>query len=150
MIEVAQMHPTIGYVVGTLMPDGSLPKGWNPESIIPLRPTENHIWENDEWVYVEPIPLTPEQERALLRPLPKKYLRKTLLLNGIPLSRIRNAINAIPDEIERDLATVEWDDSETYQRLHPLLIKIARTLGLSDLQMDSMWKQGLYLYDQGD
>lgn len=118
--------------------------------LVPPRPADPSTYdpETNSWV-VHPIePQTVEEMRASLQPLPKKYLRKTLLLNGIALSRVRDVIDAIPDEIERDLATVEWDDSETYQRLHPLLVKVAHALGLTDLQMDSMWKQGLQLMQE--
>lgn len=93
---------------------------------------------------IEPyVPPTKEEWRANLPAITKKALRLTLIRNGISLATVRSQIEAIENELERDEALTEWDDSETYQRMHPLLIMVANGLGLSAEQVDAMWLQAI-------
>lgn len=93
---------------------------------------------------IEPyVPPTKEEWRANLPAITKKALRLTLIRNGISLATVRSQIEAIENELERDEALTEWDDSETYHRMHPLLIMVANGLGLSAEQVDAMWLQAI-------
>lgn len=101
---------------------------------------------------IEPyVPPTKEEWRANLPAITKKALRLTLIRNGITLSSVRARIEAIENELERDEALTEWDDSESYERMHPLLIMVAVSLGLTDEQIDTMWLQAIdIMYGAGN
>lgn len=105
---------------------------------VPLRPSADHEWQGDVWVHIPPPEPTPEELRELMPPISKRQLRLTLVRNGISLSELDAAIEAMGDE-----AIIEWNDSSEYRRLNPLLNQVADYLQLSQEQVDAMWQQAL-------
>lgn len=103
---------------------------------VPLKPSEYHIWQGSEWVFVPPPEPTPEELRAQMPSITKRQLRLTLVRNDISLSELDTAINSMGDE-----AIIEWNDSSEYRRLNPLLNQVAAHLSLSPEQVDAMWQQ---------
>lgn len=87
--------------------------------------------------YIVPI-LTPDDLRAQMPPVTKRQLRLTLVRNGISLTDLDTAIQAMGDE-----AVIEWQDATEYRRLHPLLNQVAAHLSLPQEQVDVMWQQAL-------
>lgn len=71
--------------------------------------------------------------------LTRRQLRLGLLSNGITTADVDAVIAAIPDDIERETAQIEWSDASTYERHHPLVDKIGAVMGLSPEQIDAMW-----------
>jgi len=82
--------------------------------------------------YVAPPPLPPG-------PLTRRQLRLGLLANGITTAQVEAAIAAIPNEIERETAQIEWADASQYERTHPLVDQIGAAMSLSSEQIDAMW-----------
>lgn len=74
-------------------------------------------------------------------PITRRQLRLTLVRNGISLSAVEAAIEAMPDGLEKAEAQIEWADASTFERSHPTLLLIASALGLSEEQIDVMWRQ---------
>lgn len=113
------------------------------ELIVPNDMDNRHRVMLEEWAsdgnviepYVEPV-LTPEEHRALMKPISKRQLRLTLVRNGISLADLDAAILTMGDE-----AIIEWQDASEYRRLHPLLNQVATYLNLSQEQVDQMWKE---------
>lgn len=72
-------------------------------------------------------------------PLTRRQLRLGLLQAGITTAQVEAAIEAIPDEMEREVARIEWADATSYERDHQLVDQIGDALGLTHQQIDTMW-----------
>lgn len=136
-MECGYYHPSRGYWQTLAKPSeeelATYPEGTIEVSI---KPGSDYEWQNGGWVYVEPIPPTQEEARALMPAISKRQLRLTLVRNGISLLELDAAIQGMGDE-----AVIEWQDSSEYRRLHPLLNQVAAQLSLTQEQIDTMWQQ---------
>jgi hypothetical protein len=65
-----------------------------------------------------------------------RQIRLWLLRQGISLASVDAAIDAIPDQLQRDSVRVEWDYAPYVERSHPMLIPLAAALGLTEAQVD--------------
>lgn len=74
-------------------------------------------------------------------PITRRQLRLTLVRNGIALSTVEGAIAAMPEGLEKAEAQIEWADASEFERSHPTLLLIASALGLTEEQVDAMWRQ---------
>lgn len=94
------------------------------------------------WVEPEPIEID-----LLGQTLTRRQVRAALALNGIDRDAIPNAIAAIPDAVQRDLALIDWEDAPYYVRTHPLFSNAAllATLGLDAAAIDALWAQAINL-----
>ncbi|WP_289388104.1 hypothetical protein [Pseudochrobactrum kiredjianiae] len=109
----------------------------------PLRPSVNHIWQNNSWVHVAPSKPTPEELRARMPPITKRQLRLTLVRNGISLAQVEQSIAAMPEGLEKQEAEIEWQDASQFNRLHLTLLLVATALSLTPEQVDAMWEAAL-------
>ena len=66
--------------------------------------------------------------------------RQALALAGL-FAAVQPAINAIPDPQQRQLAQIEWDDSQDFERDRPLLIELGHAIGLDDAGIDELFIQ---------
>ena len=62
-----------------------------------------------------------------------RQIRLWLLRQGVELAAVDAAIDAIPDQLQRDSVRVEWDYAPYIERSHPMLPPIAQALGLTDI-----------------
>jgi hypothetical protein len=80
------------------------------------------------------------QSRDLTPPVPEsvsaRQIRLWLVRHGIPLAQVDAAIDAIPDQLQRDSVRVEWDYAPYVERAHPMLVPLAAALGLAEPQID--------------
>jgi hypothetical protein len=65
-----------------------------------------------------------------------RQIRLWLIRNGISLTQVEAAIDAIPDQLQRDSVRVEWDYAPYVERSHPMLVPLAEALGLTAEQVD--------------
>ena len=65
-----------------------------------------------------------------------RQIRLWVLRQGISLAAVDAAIDAIPDQLQRDSVRVEWDYAPYVERTHPMLVPLAAALGLSEEQVD--------------
>ena len=65
-----------------------------------------------------------------------RQIRLWLLRQGISLAAVDAAIDAIPDQLQRDSVRVEWDYAPYVERTHPMLVPLAAALGMSEAQVD--------------
>jgi hypothetical protein len=122
----------------------SLIQGWveadNPKKDqwipLPPQPSENHYWNNGEWVLINPT--IPESVSA-------RQIRLWLINNGIQLAQVENAINNIEDPITRETIKVEWEYAPYVERNHPMLVPLAQALGLTENQVDTAFIQAQYI-----
>ena len=98
----------------------------------------------------EPLPETDPEVAAILNPpapepvlptLTSRQLRLGLVANGISLSSVEAAIDAIEDPTDREVARIEWEYATTFERSHPLINQIGAALGLTPEQIDAMWAE---------
>lgn len=99
----------------------------------------------------EPLPDTAPEVAAFLNPPPPppvltaRQLRLGLVANGISLSSVEAAIDAIEDPTDREVARIEWEYATTFERSHPLVNQIGAALGLTPEQIDDMWAEAAAL-----
>ena len=65
-----------------------------------------------------------------------RQIRLWLVRNGVSLAAVDAAIDAIPDQLQRDSVRVEWDYAPYVERSHPMLAPLAAALGLTEQQVD--------------
>lgn len=70
----------------------------------------------------------------------RRQARQALALAGL-FGQVQPAINAIPDPRQRQLAQIEWDDSQDFERDRPLLIELGHAIGLDDAGIDELFIQ---------
>jgi len=93
----------------------------------PPKPAENAVWGAGTWV-IPPV-VIPESISA-------RQIRLWLIMHGISLAAVEQAIDQIPDEQQRDITRVEWEYAPYVERTHPMLIPLATVLGLSSEIID--------------
>lgn len=67
-------------------------------------------------------------------------LRKRLIAMGIDLRSINDKLNAITDTKERETAEVEWEYAIDVSRMHPLVLSIGKSIGLTPEQLDDLFQ----------
>jgi len=97
---------------------------------------EGSIFQNGSFVAAPPQPLP-------LLPITKRQLRLTLIRNGISLSSVEAAIAAMPEGLPKEEARIEWADTGEFNRTHPTLLLVAGALGLTEAQVDAMWREAM-------
>lgn len=68
----------------------------------------------------------------------KRQAKQQLLLEG-KLGQVQEVIDSIPDETERMMAQLYWDDSTEFERSHPTLVELGTALGLTEAELDMMF-----------
>lgn len=97
---------------------------WTP---IPARPSEQHRWNG--WAWEVTAPSAPATVSA-------RQIRLWLIRNGVSLSAVDAAIDAISDALTRDSVKVEWEYAPYVERTHPMLVPLATALGLTVEDVD--------------
>jgi hypothetical protein len=94
---------------------------------IPEKPSENAVWDGNQWIVPEPeIPQT----------ISARQIRLWLIQNGFQLSQIDQAINSIEDILIRETVKIEWEYAPYIERTHPWLVPLANILGLTSEQIN--------------
>lgn len=145
-MEHGFFHPDLGYwqAIGG-EPEELLLTYPEGTSQIPVKPSADHQWKGGKWVYVQPPEPTPEEIRASLPALTARQFRLGLIGGGFSLTDVENALAAISDPVERQKGQVEWQYATQFNRLHPLVVQLSETLGLTPEQVDDLWATALNL-----
>lgn len=72
------------------------------------------------------------------RRVTRRQARQALAVEGL-LASVQPAIDAIPDPLQRQLAQIEWDDSQDFERDRALLIQLGHAIGLTDAGIDALF-----------
>ena len=96
--------------------------------------------------YEDLILVTPEEIEELgdivkiLIPesISKRQARQQLIIDGL-YNNVQQIIDSIEDETQRLLTQVFWEDSNTFERNHPMLIELGAALGLTEAELDIMF-----------
>ena len=68
----------------------------------------------------------------------KRQARQQLIIDGL-YNNVQPIIDSIEDETQRLLTQVFWEDSNTFERNHPMLIQFGTALGLTEAELDMMF-----------
>ena len=98
---------------------------------VPQRPSPDHESTDGAWVYVEPPELFP--------PLTPFQFWAQMEIEGLTAS-VEGSIDAISDAAERAVARARLNKSTSFNRDHPLIAQLSAVLGITDEQMDAMWR----------
>jgi hypothetical protein len=96
-----------------------------------------HTWEvRDEAGTLIGINQQADEPAVVPASVSARQIRLWLIRNSISLSQVDAAIEAIPDQLQRDSVRVEWDYAPYVERTHPMLVPLAAALGLTAEQVD--------------
>lgn len=126
------------------------PSGEEETLVTGLRAGENHgwsvtvaqvaqAWKTSGGVIPEWSPPTPGEVRASMPTVTARQLRHGLLNVNTDEADVEALIAAMPDEEERKRASIDWRTANEYERLHPLVVQISASLGLTPELVDSLW-----------
>lgn len=101
---------------------------------VPERPSPDYIWQNDQWVYVEPPAPEPEDY-----PLTMRQLRLGLLGAGYAVDFIRTTIDAIPDITQRAIAQIWYEETSVVLWNHEMTQTLIAAAGISSQAAAAMW-----------
>jgi hypothetical protein len=73
-----------------------------------------------------------------------RQVRQALILSGISIQQIENAIAQLP-EPNKSLAQVEWEYSIAFKRINPLVAQIGQIVGKTPAEIDAIWRLGMTL-----
>lgn len=114
----------------------SYPIGWfrsaSPEDIAAL---------GFEKQIIADVAVTPPD--ALTIPLTRKQLRFGLLNLGFFKEQVDAVIAAIPSAVQREQARITWEESQDYERAHPLFSVLPAALGITTEQLDAEWRRAV-------
>lgn len=94
-------------------------------------------WENDSTDL-------PEQ-RSVPKTVTARQLRLWMVRHQLSLAAVDAAIDAIPDQQQRDEVRVEWEYAPYVERSHPMLLPLAAALGLTGEQVDQAFLEAATL-----
>ncbi len=95
--------------------------------------TSEEVWQKKLAVYALPSP------SDTLKDVTPRQIRQALVLYGISLTDIDNALNGLP-EPTKSLAKIEWEYSISFQRNRDLVNQVGALLGWTSQQLDDLWK----------
>lgn len=79
-----------------------------------------------------------------LEPISPRQLRLKLLDLGVTDAAIKDAINSLPSP-DNEIALISYEYSVEFDRYSELVAGVAALLGLTDEQMDTIWREGILL-----
>jgi hypothetical protein len=86
---------------------------------------------------------------AIAPPVPERVTRRqakqAMRIAGITKANVEAAIEAIPNELARDLAMIEWQDALEFERNSPVIASLAPALGLDSAAVDALFVQAATL-----
>lgn len=115
---------------------------------VPLKPSPNHEWKDEVWLFIPPPEPTPEELRAQMAPL-TKWRFDTIIDSREGLrDKIETMIDRhITDPLMRFMARNKFRSVPEFHRMDSLfpLLSSASEINISDEDIDLMWQQGLAL-----
>ena len=105
------------------------------------RPSFKHVYVNGEW---EEDENRYDVQEVVYLPLTRRQFKLTLLQNNL-LDGIDAAIASIADATQKAIIQIEYQESTTFERNSPSVVAMLGILGLSDVQVNEMWLQGMSL-----
>ena len=131
-------------------PMGPQPSGAVYADLPAAAADHTRLWVADEWRQVPDaeVPPAPEPPGSEPAPLPHSCTRRqgllALLAYGHRRADIEALIAAIPDEVEREAALIEYE-AATWERASPFLQQMWAQLGGTPEQLDDLFRMAVTL-----
>lgn len=113
-----------------------------PHQVLAGVPTYHYRFDDEEQAkmllnWTEDVGYAPtfKPSKAVPKSVTRRQARQQLLLMGL-LNTVEAAIADIPDDTERGLVCIYWEDSNEFERQNPFLIQLAGALGLDEEALD--------------
>lgn len=86
---------------------------------------------------VQDVPAEP------INPVPQSVTRRqglqALRMVGITKAQIQGIIDLMPEGINKDLAQIEWDDAQVFERNRGIVSQMGYALGFTEEQLDKLF-----------
>ena len=94
-----------------------------------------------QWQVTELSPEQIEVNQKALIPLSvtRRQAIQALRIHGITKAMVSDALAAIPDDLQRDLAMIEWEDSQVFERNRQLVESVGVAFGMNEAQLDELF-----------
>lgn len=131
-------------------PLGPQPAGAVYETLPSKKSGKTRMWDGAAWQQVPDadVPPLPEPPEPGPEPVPDSCTRRqgllALLAYGHRRAGIEALIAAIPDELEREAALIEYE-SATWERANPILQQMWAALGGPPEQLDELFRMAVTL-----
>lgn len=107
-------------------------------------PSKYHVLKDGQWIISDADLAKLSQEKLeAMQPLTRRQFRLALVTNGYDLDYIENLILKIPDETQRKIVWIEWNDANTFERTNTSLLLMAQLMELTEDQVNLLWNQAL-------
>ncbi|MGB5119816.1 MAG: hypothetical protein WBO13_02335, partial [Vibrio fluvialis] len=77
--------------------------------------------------------------------LTRRQFRLALVTNGYSLTDIEALIEQIPDEMQKQIIKIEWQDATKFERNSINLLAMADLMGMDKPTVDALWAKALKL-----
>jgi hypothetical protein len=84
-------------------------------------------------------PVTPSSAPTAVPQYVTRRQARQALYNAGKLDNVLPALNAIVNVDDRNLAIIEWEDSQVFERSRPLVILMGTALGMDSTQLDNLF-----------
>lgn len=111
--------------------EGDDPSQWLPEGA-------EEVTEEEAEVIRSAILKAVEAPALAVTQVTMRQARLALLQAGL-LGSIQAALQAIPDEMQRQAALIEWEFAATVDRDSPWVVNLAASLGLTEEMLDGLF-----------
>lgn len=119
--------------------------------IVPLKPDADYEWQNGAWVHVppavfdEPVPREISdrqffQQLAVMQLITKEEAIQAVKTGDLPQVFV-SYIATLPED-QRFGAEMALSGATTFERAHPLVAAFAAYIGMTDEQVDKIWRDG--------
>ena len=88
---------------------------------------------------IEPFDKTIPDQLPVIKSVTKRQFRQAMRISGITPAMVLQVIATIQDELERDLATIAWEDEINYGRYDIAVVGISQAMGLTSSQVDDLF-----------
>jgi len=112
--------------------EGDDPLQWLPEGVQEVTNEEADVIRSA--IFAASTPAKPPVTSVTMR-----QARLALLQAGL-LSSISAALQAIPDEMQKQAALIEWEFASTVDRSSPFTQSLASALGLTEADLDGLFQ----------
>lgn len=107
------------------------------------KPSPFHIWNSESNTWADPRTQAEIEvyERSLLTRLTKRQF--ALQLNSVQVGEATLYKQMLALIVQDETAQIEWDTVSYIERLSPTVASMTAALGLTDEQVDEMWREAL-------
>lgn len=94
-----------------------------------------NVWTNNGLIEVE----VPDEISQVPLTAKNMKFRLALIKAGISLNAINNAINSMPDGVQKEQIQTLWEFADFFERNDAILIGMAQSLGITNEQLDNFF-----------